>query len=823
VVQRGTGSTEVFTGNNSYVGSTTINSGTTLQIGSGGASGTLGGGSVTNNGTLTFNRSTDIVAGNVISGTGALVKDGTGDLYVTAANTYEGTTTINAGRINIGSIGGNGTTGSLGTGAVVIAGVNAELNYFRSNDATIANTISGVGSFTKTGGGVLTLMGINTYSGVTQISGGTLRAGGAGVFSANSLVNISTGAKLDLGGFNQGIGGLVGGGIVENSVATGNSLTLNNSGANSFSGVIQNGFGAMNLFKNGAGTQTLSGVNTYTGQTEITAGTLALSGTGSISASIIVGVAAAGRFDISAISSASTSVRDLNSAAGGQFILGGKTLIVTNADQFAGAGSVVGSAGTDAVIFNVDSLNFTLVGGSGLTFTNWTDGTDSITINGNGGANTLTGDELRATIINGGDGADTIIGGAGNDTLNGGAGDDNVSGGAGNDTINGAGGTNILAGGANDDTYIVNEGTVTINEAVGEGIDLVQTNKSSFFLGTNVENLAYTGAAAFFGVGTALDNVIIGGIGVDQLEGRDGNDTLNDGGGASADALFGGLGNDIYIVGNRGSSTIESAGQGTDEVRTTFFIYGLQSNIENLTYTDNAQHGAGVGNILDNVITGGTGIDDLFGRAGNDTLRGGTGAANTVLGQEGDDIYIVQAVGDSVIEFANEGTDTVQTALASFVLRDHVENLTYTGASTFTGIGATGANMLTGGALDDFLSGLDGADILVGKSGADFLLGGAGADQYRYEGGETGFDRITDFVSGTDKIALRDAGFAQTTTFELVQGGTPVATTTNSTFLYNVNTGMLSFDADGTGTGAAVALAQLNGGLTLAAGDFLFY
>jgi serralysin len=295
------------------------------------------------------------------------------------------------------------------------------------------------------------------------------------------------------------------------------------------------------------------------------------------------------------------------------------------------------------------------------------------------------------------------------------------------------------------------------------------------------------------------------------------------GGTGAANTLLGGLGDDIYFVLAVGDSTIESAGQGSDEVRTAFGIYGLQSNIENLTFTDNETHRAGVGNILDNLLTGGSGVDDLFGREGNDTLRGGAGDANTVLGQEGDDIYIVEAAGDSVIEFANQGTDTVLTARDSFALRDHVENLTYTGSATFTGIGFENDNVLRGGAGDDFLSALGGNDIIISGSGADLLQGGSGADQFRYEGGETGFDRVLDFTSGTDKIALRDAGFAQTATFVLAQGGEPVATTANSTFLYNSNNGVLSFDVDGNGAGAAVALAQLNAGLTLSVGDFLFY
>ena len=133
------------------------------------------------------------------------------------------------------------------------------------------------------------------------------------------------------------------------------------------------------------------------------------------------------------------------------------------------------------------------------------------------------------------------------------------------------------------------------------------------------------------------------------------------------------------------------------------------------------------------------------------------------------------------------------------------------------------ANAITGGAGADFLSGLDGNDVLLGRSGADLLIGGNGADQFRYAGGEGGFDRIIDFVSGSDKIALRDAGFAQTATIAFVAGVAPVATTANSTFLYNSTDGILSFDVDGTGGAAAVILTQLNAGLTLAAGDFIFY
>jgi serralysin len=455
----------------------------------------------------------------------------------------------------------------------------------------------------------------------------------------------------------------------------------------------------------------------------------------------------------------------------------------------------------------------TLVSRAFYSVTNGTENPDTL-------AGTVGVDYLRGL-----GGNDTLLGGILNDVLYGGSGNDTLIGGDGNDALAGGAGVNTLQGGLGNDTYEIENAGDSIVEFAGEGLDEERTALGVLTLATNVENLTYTGAGSFLGLGNSGDNVITGGTGRDDLYGRDGNDTLVDGGGGAGneDTLIGGLGNDIYVVGVRGSSTIELAGEGTDEVRTTFSIIALQANLENLTFTDNAVHAAGVGNILDNVITGGTRTDDLFGREGNDTLIGGSGAANTLLGQQGDDTYIVADAGDSVIELAGEGIDTVQTALSIYTLRDNVENLTYTGSGDFTGIGASDANRITGGSGADFLSGLDGNDILIGGSDADLLIGGNGTDQFRYTGGETGFDRITDFSSGNDKIALSSTGFVHTATVDFVSSGAPVAMTANSTFLYDVNSGIVSYDADGTGAGAAVQIAQLNAGLTLAAADFIFF
>lgn len=138
----------------------------------------------------------------------------------------------------------------------------------------------------------------------------------------------------------------------------------------------------------------------------------------------------------------------------------------------------------------------------------------------------------------------------------------------------------------------------------------------------------------------------------------------------------------------------------------------------------------------DDALQGGGGIDHLFGGAGADTLDGGAGR-DGLAGGDGDDIYANFAAGDTIVEYANAGSDTVQTSLVSFSLAaakqfNFVENLTYTGATTFTGTGNALNNTLIGGAAADRLSGGAGDDVLVGGAGADRLDGGLGVDTASY-------------------------------------------------------------------------------------------
>ena len=380
--------------------------------------------------------------------------------------------------------------------------------------------------------------------------------------------------------------------------------------------------------------------------------------------------------------------------------------------------------------------------------------------NGNSGNNTLNGADKSdgkggtiSDVIFGLNGNDVINGGLGDDRLFGSGGNDTLNGGAGNDTLDGGSGTNSLAGGAGDDTYVVNSASDTVNEtAAGSGGMDTVLSAVTYTLATNVENLTLTGNN-INGVGNTLANVIIG---------SSGNNTL-DGGSAGADTLIGGLGNDTYIVSHAGVTVTEDLNSGTDTVSTSLASYTLENNVENLTYTGSGAF-TGNGNGLDNLITGGSGLDTLYGFDGNDTLNGGSAGADILNGGLGNDTYVISHAGMTVTETALGGTDTVSTTLSSYTLGLNLENLAYTGSSAFSGTGNADGNVITSSSGNDTLNGGGGNDTLIGGTGRDNLSGGAGVDTFVFKSASeagngtgnngTNADLITDFLAGTDKIDL---------------------------------------------------------------------
>jgi Ca2+-binding RTX toxin-like protein len=267
-----------------------------------------------------------------------------------------------------------------------------------------------------------------------------------------------------------------------------------------------------------------------------------------------------------------------------------------------------------------------------------------------------------------------------------------------------------------------------------ETTDLVQTPLGSFTLPANVENLTHIGSADFIGIGNSLNNVMIGGAGKDYLIGLAGNDTLIDGSGLNT--FQGGTGDDIYAVQSKTDTVFEFADEGTDQVQTFLPSYTLTANVENLTHTGSADF-TGIGNSLNNVIIGGAGNDYLIGLAGNDTLIDGSGL-NTFQGGTGNDIYAVQSNTDTVFEFADEGTDEVQTFLPSYTLTANVEKLTFVGATSHTGTGNSLANTFTG------------------ASGNDVFTGAGGHDTFNFQSPVNGFDTINDFNANNANAADHD-------------------------------------------------------------------
>ncbi|SDD27395.1 Hemolysin-type calcium-binding repeat-containing protein [Sphingomonas sp. YR710] len=288
-------------------------------------------------------------------------------------------------------------------------------------------------------------------------------------------------------------------------------------------------------------------------------------------------------------------------------------------------------------------------------------------------------------------------------------------------------------------------------------------------------------------VGSLGNDKLVGGAGNDVLIGSGGGDMLD--GGAGADRMEGGTENDTYIVDNAGDQVIELANAGTDTVKAGIASYTLTDNVENLvatvsgTFTGNALGNNMTGSAGDDTLqgldgndrlTGGTGNDVLDGGVGNDTLDGGIGA-DRMIGGAGNDTFVVDNTGDIVVENAGDGTDTVKTGLADYILGDNIENLVATGVAAFTGTGNALGNTITGGAGDDHFYGLDGNDKLLGGlgndtldggTGNDTLDGGAGADTMIGGAGNDTFivDNIGDVViedanGGTDTIKTSLASF----------------------------------------------------------------
>ncbi len=409
--------------------------------------------------------------------------------------------------------------------------------------------------------------------------------------------------------------------------------------------------------------------------------------------------------------------------------------------------------------------------------------------------------------VYGGEGDDFQFGQTGDDVLDGGFGNDYLAGGDGNDSIDGGAGNGLIIGGdgAGNDQYIggAGEDTVRYSSAMagiavdlslglaksraefnnsGIGVDalfeienIIAGNYDDQLIGNSGSNVfkALGGKDVIDGAGgsdtidysdkdksvvvalqgRAVTKVLVGGliedsvVNVENLIGGSAPDTLagdaSDNvidGSAGNDRMAGGGGNDVYYVDNAGDVINEFLRQGIDEIRSSI-SFTLSPHTETLTLSGSLNIN-GIGNDLSNTLVGNSANNALNGLAGADTLIGGLG----------NDLYVIDNLGDIVTENLDEGVDTIQTAIVNCLLADNVENWVAVG---------TAVASATGNLLDNNLSGNGGPNTIDGALGNDTLTGAGGVDQFVVSAGQ---DVVTDLGNGGPDALVVQAGATVTAT-----------------------------------------------------------
>ena len=350
--------------------------------------------------------------------------------------------------------------------------------------------------------------------------------------------------------------------------------------------------------------------------------------------------------------------------------------------------------------------------------------------------------------------------------------------------------------------------TDLIVRAAGTGVSITSARFDDVLVGVNGPDYLASGAG---------NDVLTGLAGNDTLDGGAGNDVLN--GGRGADRMGGGGGDDRYIVDSAQDVVLESAHRGLDTVRASV-SFTLAVNVENLSLSGRLALTA-PGNEAANSLNGNSGANVLKGLGGDDKLNGG-GGADRMEGGRGDDVYFVDSRKDVLIENAGAGDDSVRSSI-DYSLGANLEKLTLLGNANLDGVGNRLDNELRGNRGDNFLRGGGGNDTLYAGNGHDILSGGAGTDYFvfttRNDGSDS--DRVSDFLSGTDQLWL------PVSTFSSLLAGVVVSTQFrdsnsvsdgNDFLVYDLASGVLAYDAGGSGT-FAETIAQLGPGTVLLASD----
>ena len=372
------------------------------------------------------------------------------------------------------------------------------------------------------------------------------------------------------------------------------------------------------------------------------------------------------------------------------------------------------------------------------------------TLIGGAGNDTLSGADSDDLLV-GNAGDDLMGGGGGNDTLLGGAGRDTLDGGNGNDTVDGQGGADTLSGGEGDDTIVwdgQNDGDDTIlTDAGGDTLSVGGRSTDDTFTVSQsgaMELIISQGTASISITGNGLE----AGIEAVVINGGSGNDTVTITDIDQVGALV------LTVNGGSGADIITATGASLGNVR-----LAINGGLGDDTLTGSADADTISGDEGNDVISGESGNDTLSGNVGNDSISGGDGndfidgndGNDTAMGDAGDD-SLLGSFGDDML-VGDVGDDTLDGGFGDDLLNGMSGNDSLLGSFGDDRIAAgSGDDTINGGNDNDTIQGHSGADLIDGSHGDDVIFGQAGDDTiFGDDGNDTIMgDNGNDLVFGED-------------------------------------------------------------------------
>ncbi len=706
----------------------------------------------------------------------------TGIVVLTAKNTYTGSTTINGGGLALSGKGSLTSSTAVNLAADTsfdISGIDASSQTIASltaaadssvilgaknlttgdaGNTTVAGVISGDGgTLTKQGSGTMTLTAANTYTGATTITDGTVALAGEGSLDDTAPVSM-TGASstFDISAItadSETVGSIAG--VAGSKAVLGaKNLTAGDATDTTMAGVISGNGGS--LTKTGSGKMTLTAANTYTSDTTIDAGTLALSGAGSLADSTAVKLTdASSKFDISAISASGETVASISSVAASSVVLGAKNLTAGDSNNTTVAGTISGTGGS---FTKTGSGTTTLTGTNTYTgATTITDGTLALSAGGslsdlsavNLSSATgvldisgITGSSETIASIAGVSGSQVFLGAknltagdASNTAMAGVISDGGIAGGTGGSlTKQGTGKLTLSGANAYTGDTTVNAGTLETsgNERIANASDLIVASGATFLLGgyETISSISGAGSinlqsntlASFSNVDTTFSGVISGtdssilsktGSGKLTLSGANTyTGTTNFNGGSadltgSLESKFVNVAVGVILDSKTGglSSAAELTNDGTinlgsiDDTVKTYISTGTINGPGTLTALNYNLNGGSIvhANLGTGTITT-NGTVDLYGTSAAATI---VINASSVLNLKGPELILntasVTVNGTLNLDYTPAGTETFHTLLGSGTIHTNGNALIVADGGNFTGtLDASGSTITTG-------------------------------------------------------------------------------------------------------------------------------